>query len=405
MAGTSTGPTPTMLVGTAVNLKVGLVTDIGGIDDRSFNANAWKGVQQAVQDYGIQAQYLQSKQQTDYEKNLTEFVQEKDDMLVTVGFLLGPATAKVAQANPSIKFAIVDYAYPDCYPGAVVGKDCGSATAIPNVRGLTFQTDQAAFLAGYLAAGMTKTGKVGTFGGLQIPTVTIFMDGFQAGINYYNTKHNTTVALLGWDMKTQKGLFTSDFNSPDKGQTDAKSLIDEGADIVMPVAGSTGNGAFTAAKAAGNVYAIGVDQDQCITVPDACPVLLTSVEKVINVAVYNSVKDVINGTFQGGTNYVGTLANKGVDIAPFHDNDSKVPDALKAELAQVRADLISGAITTGEPSLVVVPPTPMPATSAASTSGGAAPSGAATMAPTAAMPAATSTTSAATMAPTMAATK
>ncbi|HLY25585.1 MAG TPA: BMP family ABC transporter substrate-binding protein, partial [Aggregatilineales bacterium] len=287
---------------------------------------------------------------------------EKYDFLVTVGFLLGGATAKVALANPNVNFAIVDYSYPDCFGPAKPGVDCGSDKPIPNVRGLTFQTDQAAFLAGYLAAGMTKTGKVGTFGGLPIPTVTIFMTGFQSGVDYYNSKHNTKVAVLGWDSKTQKGLFTSDFNSPDKGQQDAKSLIDEGADIVMPVAGSTGNGAFTAAKQAGNVWAIGVDQDQCVTVPDACPVLLTSVEKVINVAVYNSVQDQINGKFQGGTNYVGTLDNKGVDIAPFHDNDSKVPDALKAELAQVRADIISGKVPTGVPSLAPAPAATMAAT-------------------------------------------
>jgi len=357
-------PAPTMLVATPVNLQVGLVTDIGGINDKSFNANAWRGVQQAIQDYGIQAKYLQSKQQTDYEKNLTEFIQEKYTMMITTGFLLGPATAKVALANPNANFAIVDYAYPDCYPGAKVGTDCGSEKAIPNVRGLTFQTDQAAFLAGYLAAGMSKTGKVGTFGGLQIPSVTIFMDGFQAGVAYYNTKHGTKVAVLGWDSKAAKGVFSATFTDPDKGQTIAKSLIDEGADIVMPVAGGTGNGAFTAAKTAGNVWTIGVDQDQCITVPDACPVLLTSVEKVINVAVYNAIVDDINGKFQGGTNYVGTLANKGVDIAPFHDNDSKVPDALKAELAQVRADLISGALQTGEAPLQGSPSATMAATAA-----------------------------------------
>ncbi len=338
------GATP---AATASGIKVGLITDIGGIDDRSFNASAWKGILKAQDDLGVQGKYLQSKQQTDYEKNLTEFVQENYPFLVSVGFLLGPATAKVALANPTVNFAIVDYSYPDCYEGAKVGVDCGSDKAIPNVRGLTFQTDQAAFLAGYLAAGVSKTGKVGTFGGLPIPTVTIFMKGFQAGVEYYNSKHNTTVAVLGWDTKSAKGLFTNDFNSPDKGKTNAKSLIDEGADVVMPVAGATGNGAFTAAKEAGNVYAIGVDQDQCVTVPDACGVLLTSVVKQIDVAVYDTTKDVVNGAFKGGTNYVGTLQNNGVGIAPFHDNDSKIPDALKAELKQVTADIIAGNVKTG----------------------------------------------------------
>jgi basic membrane protein A and related proteins len=328
-------------------MKVAFVTDIGGIDDKSFNTTAWAGVQKAMKDLGVQGQYLQSKQQTDYDKNIQEFVSQSYPMIVTVGFLLGPATAKGALANPKINLAIVDYTYPDCYPGAKVGVDCGSEKPIPNVRGLAFQTDEAAFLAGYLAAGMSKTGKVGTFGGLQIPTVTIFMQGFQAGVNYYNTQKKANVAVLGWDTKADKGLFTGDFTAPDKGKTAAASLIQEGADVVMPVAGLTGNGAFTAAKAAGNVYAIGVDTDQFLSVTDACSVLLTSVQKNMDVAVYDTIKSVKDGKFQGGTNYVGTLANNGVGIAPFHDLDSKISAALKAELDQVKADLISGKVKTG----------------------------------------------------------
>jgi basic membrane protein A len=328
-------------------LIVRLVTDIGGIDDKSFNTTAYKGVQDAVAQLGVDGNYLQSKQQTDYEKNIQEFVNNKADLIVTVGFLLGPATAKMALANPNVKFAIVDYTYPDCFPGAVVGKDCGSDKAVPNIRGLAFQTDQAAFLAGYLAAGMSKTKKVGTFGGLPIPTVTIFMTGFQSGVEYWNAQKKDNVKVLGWDKKANKGLFTSTFTEPDKGKTAAKSLIDEGADVIMPVAGLTGNGAFVAAKDAGNVIAIGVDTDQCVSVADACPVLLTSVRKNMDVAVFDTIKAAQDGTFQGGTNYVGTLANNGVSIAPFHDFDSKVPDTLKKELDQIKADISAGKIDTG----------------------------------------------------------
>jgi basic membrane protein A len=327
-------------------MKVALVTDIGGIDDKSFNTTAYAGVTEAGRDYGIQGTFLQSRQQTDYEKNIITFIQEGYPMIVTVGFLLGPATAKEALANPNVKFAIVDYSYPDCYPGAKVGVDCGSDKAIPNARGLTFQTDQAAFLAGYLAAGMSKTGKVGTYGGLQLPTVTIFMEGFQAGVLYYDKKHSANVQVLGWDTASSKGLFTGTFTDPDKGKTAAQSLIDEGADVVMPVAGLTGTGAFTAAKA-DNVYAIGVDTDQCVSVPDACSVLLTSVRKNMDVAVEATIKSVLDGNFQGGHNYVGTLANNGVSIAPFHNLDSAIPASLKSELDQVKADLISGAASTG----------------------------------------------------------
>jgi basic membrane protein A len=344
-------PVPTAAPATAAPkaaaAKVAFVTDIGGIDDKSFNQTAWSGVQKAQKDFGIDAKYLQSRQQTDYDKNITTFVQEGYPLIVTVGFLLGPATAKGAQDSPKTSFTIVDYTYPDCYPGAKIGVDCGSDKALPNVRGLAFQTDQAAFLAGYLAAGMSKSKTVGTYGGLQLPTVTIFMKGFQAGVEYYNTQKKATVKVLGWDTKADKGVFTGTFTDPDKGRTAAKSLIDEGADVVMPVAGLTGNGAFTAAKAAGNVYTIGVDTDQCVSVPDACSVLLTSVQKNMDVAVYDTIKSFTQGQFKGGENYVGTLQNNGVGIAPFHDLDSKVPADLKTELNQVKADLISGKIKTG----------------------------------------------------------
>jgi basic membrane protein A len=167
---------------------VGQVTDLGGIDDKSFNASAWAGAQQALEEDLIQSgKYLESQGQSDYARNIQQFLDEGTDLIVTVGFLLGVDTAKAAVANPEQKFAIVDYAYPDCWPGAVVGTDCGSDVEIPNVRGLMFQTDQAAFMAGYLAAGMTETGKVGTFGGIPLPTVTIFMKGFEAGAE--NNRH------------------------------------------------------------------------------------------------------------------------------------------------------------------------------------------------------------------------
>ncbi len=192
-------------------LKVGEVTDLGGVDDKSFNASAWKGVQDAISQLGIDGKYLESKDQSDYAKNIQQFLSENDDLIITVGFLLGVDTATAAKANPDTKFAIVDYTYPDCFPGAVEGKDCGSATELPNVRGLAFQTDQAAFLAGYAAAGMTKTGKVGTFGGIKIPTVTIFMKGFEAGVKYYNQQNNKSVTVLGWDTAKDDGLFTGNF--------------------------------------------------------------------------------------------------------------------------------------------------------------------------------------------------
>ncbi len=325
-------------------IKVGLVTDVGGPDDKSFNATSIAGLERAVKELGISpdSKYLQSRQPTDYEKNLQEFVTQKYNQIITVGFLLGLDTAKAAKANPDIKYAIVDYAYPDCFGTAVEGKDCGSAAEIPNTLGLTFRTEQAAFLAGYLAAGVSKTKKVGTYGGVQIPPVEDFMWGFQAGVNYWNEKHNDKVELLGWDSKTKKGVFTNTFTDPAKGKEAALSLIDEGADVILPVAGLTGNGTFAAAKEK-NVLGIGVDTDQCISLPGDCPVILTSVRKNLDNAVFFAIKQLVDGTFKGGT-YSGTLANDGVSLAPYHDQASKVSAELQKELDQAKQDVIDGKI-------------------------------------------------------------
>jgi basic membrane protein A len=335
---------PTAAPSGAAAIKVGLVTDVGGPDDKSFNATSIAGLERAIKELGIspESKYLQSRQPTDYEKNLQEFVTQGFDQIITVGFLLGLDTAKAAKANPDIKYAIVDYAYPDCFGTAVEGKDCGSATEIPNVLGLTFRTEQAAFLAGYLAAGVSETKKVGTYGGVQIPPVEDFMWGFEAGVNYWNQKHNDKVELLGWDSKTKKGVFTNTFTDPAKGKEAALSLIDEGADVILPVAGLTGNGTFAAAKEK-NVLGIGVDTDQCISLPGDCPVILTSVRKNLDNAVFEAIKQLVDGTFKGGT-YSGTLANDGVSLAPYHEQASKVSADLQKELDQLKQDVIDGKI-------------------------------------------------------------
>lgn len=337
-------PQPTAATGGASALKVGLVTDTGGPDDLSFNYTAIQGLNRAIAELGISpdSKYLQSRQETDYAKNLEEFISQGYKGIITVGFLLGTATATSAKANPEVQYAIVDYAYPDCFGTAVEGKDCGSATEIANVLGLTFRVEQAAFQAGYLAAAVSKTKKVGTYGGVNIPPVVDFMVGFQAGVNYWNSKHNDTVQVLGWDTVKNDGVFTATFTDPEKGKQAALSLIDEGADVILPVAGLTGNGTFTAAKEEG-VLAVGVDVDQCISVPDACPVLLTSVRKNIDNAVFGAIKQMADGSFKGGV-YSGTLENDGVSIAPFNQNADKVTAEVQAELDQIKADIIAGKI-------------------------------------------------------------
>jgi basic membrane protein A len=306
------------------------VTDTGGIDDKSFNATAWKGIEDAMKEYNIDGKYLESQQQTDYEKNLNAFIDEKCDIIITVGFLLGNATQASAEANPNVKFSIVDYAYDP---------------AITNVLGQVFNTDEAAFLAGYLAAGMTKTGVVGSFGGMQIPTVTVFMDGFVKGVDYYNQKHGTTVKALGWDPAAQTGLFTGNFESTDDGRKMGETLMDEGADIIMPVAGPVGLGTAAVVKERGTASIIGVDADQVLTNPDYADIILTSVLKNMDITTKDAIKAAIDNTFKGGVT-VGTLSNGGVGLAPYHNFDSKVPADLKAEIESVKADIIAGKIAT-----------------------------------------------------------
>ncbi len=318
-----------------VSFLAGEVTDTGGIDDRSFNASAWRGLQQAQSDTGMQIQYLQSTNQSDYVPNIQQFVQKKANIIVTVGFLMGQATSDAAKANPDQKFAIVDFSY---------------SPALPNVLALTYQTDQAAFLGGYLAAAMTKSGKVGTFGGMNIPTVTIFMNGFVAGVRYYDQKNSAKVQVLGWDPDNNQGTFTNDFTNQEKGKTVTEALMNQGADIVLPVAGSVGLGAaaavqqHNAANPDSPVWLEWVDTDGYISAPQYGSLLLTSVVKGIDVSVKTAAESALKGTFQGG-NYVGTLANGGVSIAPYHDFDSKIPDQVKAEIETLKQGIIAGTIS------------------------------------------------------------
>jgi basic membrane protein A and related proteins len=315
-------------------LKACEVTDVGGVDDKGFNQKAYKGVTDAADQLGVEASVLESQAETDYAPNLQSFVDQGCNVIVTVGFLLGDATLEAANANPDIPFTIVDYAYAD-----------GDITA-NNVLGQVFNTDEAAFLAGYLAAGTSKSGKVGTFGGVNIPPVTIFMDGFYYGVQKYNADNGTNVEVLGWDPAAQSGLFTENFESLDDGRTFAQNLVDEGADVVMPVAGPVGLGSAALASELGTdkLMIIGVDSDQFESDTANSGVYLTSVLKQMDVTTFNAIKAVVDGTFVGGVT-VGTLENGGVSIAPFHDMDAAVSADLKAALDTIKAGIIDGSIS------------------------------------------------------------
>jgi basic membrane protein A len=296
----------------------------------------------AAANSSIKVTYLQSKQPSDYVSNINTFLGDKCNIIVTVGFLMASATEAAAKANPSQKFAIVDCSY---------ASECLTGTKESNIDQLVFNTVQDGFLGGYLAAGLTKTGKVATFGGEDFGTVTIYMDGFWDGVQYYNSKHGTKVQVLGWNEQTQKGSFTGDFTNLTKGQTLTQTFITEGADIIFPVAGAVGQGSATAVKDADNaagsqkVNMFWVDTDGCVSAPTYCKYFITSVTKGIVPAVKTAVLSAAGGTFAGGT-YIGTLANGGAVLSPFHDFASTIPAALQAELKQVQAGVESGSIQT-----------------------------------------------------------
>ncbi len=307
------------------------VTDTGGIDDNSFNQTAWKGVEDAMADFGIEGRYLESQAETDYEANINALIDGDCGVIITVGFLLGDATKTAAEANPDQKFSIVDFAYDP---------------TIPNILGQVYATDEAAFLAGYLAAGVSQTKILGVFGGINIPPVTIFMDGFSRGVDYYNAAKGASVVVLGWDPDTREGLFTNNFESLDDGRAYAQNLYDEGADIVLPVAGPVGLGSAALADELGpdRLKIIGVDADLYLTDPEKGHVYLTSITKRMDATVRGVIEMAMNDQFEGGV-LVGSLKNGGVDLAPFHDMEDIVPDDLKAELDALRAGIIDGSIS------------------------------------------------------------
>lgn len=318
----------------AATIKACQVTDVGGVDDKGFNQKAFKGVQDAADQLGVEAAVLESQAETDYMPNIQSFVDQGCGIIVTVGFLLGDATKEAANANPDLPFTIVDFAYAE---GDITNN---------NVLGQVFNTDEAAFLAGYLAAGMTKSGKVGTFGGVNIPPVTVFMDGFYYGVQKYNADNGTKVEVLGWNPADQKGLFTENFESLDDGRTFAQNLVDEGADIVMPVAGPVGLGSAALASELGTdkLMIIGVDADQFESDTANQNVYLTSVLKNMDVTTFNAIQAVVDGTFEGGVT-VGDLKNGGVGLAPYHAFEDAVPQELKDQIEAIKAGIIDGSVS------------------------------------------------------------
>jgi basic membrane protein A len=335
------------------NYKACVAFDTGGLGDKGFNDLAKKGLDDAKA-LGFQTASAEAQGSTDYEANIQRLIDQGCQTIITVGFLQGSATAKATLANPDIAFGQVDATWNSAGDDFTPGTADDPPPGVPaNFTGLDYQVDQAAMLAGYLAASFSKSGKVATYGGLAFPGVTRFMDGWYAGVQYYNQQKGKNVEVFGWDGSqadpTEKGTFvggsggTDTWNDPSKGEQFAKTFLGEGVDIVHPVAGETGNGTIKAMLAA-NKWAVGVDNDQALTLPEYAGAILTSAQKAIDVSVLDVIKKTSAGDL-GGEDYSGTLANKGVLLAPFHEFDSQIPAETKAELDTLAAAIADGSVT------------------------------------------------------------
>ena len=315
-------------------VKTCFVTDDAGVDDRSFNASGWLGVQDAVASGAAAADpiLLESASAEDYQPHVETCLAQGSEHIVTSGFKLADTTGAFAADNPDVQWTIIDF---------------GSLG--PNVTGLEYQTDEAAFAAGYLAAGMTQTGIVGTYGGVNIPTVAIFMDGFARGVAHYNDVKGTTVAVLGWDPDDpDAGVMTGTFDPADPIVTaTCESMLDEGADIMLPVGGAINLPCGTAIQARGIDGAlIGVDADAVVAMPaEFADLWLVTVEKGLQIQTTRSIEAHAAGTPSGGTSLVGTLENGGVGLSPYNAWEDRVPAELAAEVDQLLLDIADGTVT------------------------------------------------------------
>src|SRR5712691_902766 len=306
--------------------KVGLVTDVGKLSDKSFNFDSFKGVQDAQADASlcVQGRAIESSVESDYPKNIGQFVDQNYDMIVTVGFKLGDATIKAAKANPNIKFVMVDFA------------DFTDKTTPDNLVGLLFKEDQPGFLAGALAGLMTQTNVIGAVAGLvTVPPVVNYVKGYTNGAKYTNPKVKVLTIY-------QPESGAKDFNDPDWGKQQALTFFGQNADIIFGVGGNTGNGGLVAAKEKGKMC-IGVDVDQYVSYPDVDSCLITSAQKHLRQAVKTAIANMVHNSWQAGL-LTFDITNDGIGLAPYHEWDSKISADIKAKITDIEAKLKDGSL-------------------------------------------------------------
>ncbi|TWH04925.1 basic membrane protein A [Nocardioides sp. J9] len=311
-----------------------ILSDAGGFDDKSFNQLSYEGVKEAAEELNSEFKEFESKNENDYAGALENFVAQGCDAIVTVGFALSAATVESAKQNPDIEYILIDDAADNDFDGT---KDA------ENIKPILYDTAQAAFLAGYAAADYTKTGVVGTYGGQPFPTVTIFMDGFKQGVEYYAKEKGKDVKLVGF-QGGDKGTFTGGFDANEKATNTAKQIIAQNADVILPVGGPIYQGALTAIEDSGkDIALVGVDADFFETDPNTQDVVFTSILKNMKQSTFEAVVAAGQDEFDAEA-YIGTLENDGVGIASFHNFEDKISDSLQAELDEVKAGIIDGSI-------------------------------------------------------------
>ena len=293
-------------------LRVGMVTDVGGVNDQSFNQSAWEGLQKAKKELAIKASYQESKQDADYPANLETLYDAKNDLIWGIGFKMADAVLKAAKQNPKQKYAIIDYSFGDKTPA--------------NVVGVMFKAEEGAFLAGYIAAKMSKTRTVGFIGGMSVPIIHSFQYGFKAGAKYADSKINVLEQ------------YSESFTDAAKGKAIANQMMSKNADVVFHAAGAVGDGVIEAVKEE-NKMAIGVDRDQNYLAPKN---VITSSMKRVDNAVFGVTSDLKKGVFKGGTTVEYGLKDGAVDIAPT--TSKMIPAALLTDVSALKKKIADGKI-------------------------------------------------------------
>ena len=314
--------------------RICVVLDTGQENDKGFNEYTLRGARAAAQELDVQFAHVSSRSEKDYAPNINGFIAEGCDLIMTVGFLMGAATAEAARANPDIHFAIVDVAY---YPGAGCDEgvdSCYTAEGgLANVTSLMFAEDEVGYLAGTLAGCLTESGVIGSVAGMRIPPVEKFVVGYQTGAERIRP-----------DVQALNEYIPS-FDDPTAGLLLGEEQLRQGADVIFGVGGNTGNGGLVAAHDAG-VYAIGVDVDQYYTLPAVSGSLVTSAMKNMDVAAADAVRAFVLGELEPGVE-LSTVANGGIGLAPFHDFETAIPESCKEALSAAEAGLADGSIKTG----------------------------------------------------------